>query len=124
MINPTSNLALLCLVTAAAAKPVAAVPAVPAVPDITSSLSPGDQACLRVRDQSIAQRKADPDSIPTVPAKDAYDCLNALAFNQTSARLLLDSLKPFYSLQTTLSYVKDPPAEVSCTSLTVILTGH
>jgi hypothetical protein len=134
MFNSSPNLALLYLVTTVAvAKPVpwdhsvhslsvnlAAVSPTTNNSNGSTPLSSGDQACVRVRDLSVPQLEADPDSYPVVPADLAYECLNALAFNQTASRLLLESLKPYLGFQTTLSYVAEPPAEVSRTCLFAI----
>lgn len=48
---------------------------------------------------------------PQVPAQLAYDCLNSIPLNATSAEELINSIEPYIRWQTTLSYLKDPPAE-------------
>lgn len=47
----------------------------------------------------------------TVPAGIAWDCINSVPLNGTSAKLLLKSLKPYMEWQSTLTVLKDPPAE-------------
>jgi hypothetical protein len=48
---------------------------------------------------------------PTVPARMAMDCLNTIPLNKTSATKLIDHLKPYVEWQSTLSYLRDPPAD-------------
>lgn len=74
----------------------------------------GPNACA-----SIASLVAASPSVatPTVPAELAYECLNSIPFNQSAASALLESIEPYLDWQTTLEYVKDPPAEVRRTEL-------
>ncbi|KAF3003080.1 hypothetical protein E8E13_007703 [Curvularia kusanoi] len=46
-----------------------------------------------------------------VPAGIAWDCINSVPLNATSAKLLLTSIKPYMEWQSTLTVLKDPPAE-------------
>ena len=46
-----------------------------------------------------------------VPAGIAWDCINSVAFNATSAKLLIESIKPYIEWQSTLTVLKNPPAE-------------
>lgn len=46
-----------------------------------------------------------------VPAGMAWDCLSSVTLNSTSAKLLIESLKPYMEWQSTLTVLKDPPAE-------------
>ncbi|KAF9701200.1 hypothetical protein EKO04_000420 [Ascochyta lentis] len=46
-----------------------------------------------------------------VPAGLAWDCINSVPFNATSGKLLIDSLKPYIEWQSTLTVLKNPPAE-------------
>jgi hypothetical protein len=48
---------------------------------------------------------------PKVPAQVAYDCINSVAFNATSAKRLVKGLRPYMEWQSTLTVLKDPPAE-------------
>ncbi|QIW98520.1 hypothetical protein AMS68_004038 [Peltaster fructicola] len=50
-------------------------------------------------------------AIPTVPAKLGLDCLNSIPFNQSAAVAFVDSIRPYLEWQTTIEYLKDPPAE-------------
>ena len=44
-------------------------------------------------------------------AKDIYDCLVSVPFNQTAALQFLQYYEDTLQLQSTLAYLKDPPAE-------------
>lgn len=46
-----------------------------------------------------------------VPAGIAWDCINSVPLNGTSAKLLIDSIKPYIEWQSTLTVLKNPPAE-------------
>lgn len=46
-----------------------------------------------------------------IPAELAWDCLNAVPFNATSAKRLIASIRPYIDWQSTLDVLKDPPAE-------------
>ncbi|KAE8843886.1 hypothetical protein HRS9122_04989 [Pyrenophora teres f. teres] len=46
-----------------------------------------------------------------VPARIAWDCLNEIPFNASSARELVKQLRPYINWQSTLDVLKDPPAE-------------
>ncbi|KAI8943578.1 hypothetical protein NX059_001574 [Plenodomus lindquistii] len=46
-----------------------------------------------------------------VPAGLAWDCINTVAFNATSAKGLIKSLRPYIEWQSTLEVLADPPAE-------------
>lgn len=46
-----------------------------------------------------------------VPAGLAWDCINSVSLNATSAKNLIDSLKPYLEWQSTLVALKNPPAE-------------
>jgi hypothetical protein len=54
---------------------------------------------------------ASPSAVPTVPAEVAYQCINSVPFNQSAAVALLDSIRPYLDWQTTIEYLKNPPAE-------------
>jgi hypothetical protein len=41
----------------------------------------------------------------------AWDCINSVPLNATSGKLLIDSLKPYIEWQSTLTVLKNPPAE-------------
>ncbi|KAF2268984.1 hypothetical protein CC78DRAFT_454400 [Lojkania enalia] len=47
----------------------------------------------------------------TVPAQAAFDCLNSIPFNSSSAKALLKTLVPYFYWQSTLKALADPPAE-------------
>ncbi|KAF2016727.1 hypothetical protein BU24DRAFT_209162 [Aaosphaeria arxii CBS 175.79] len=48
-----------------------------------------------------------------IPAKIAYDCLNSIPLNVTSAKRLLDALPVYIQWQSTLVALKNPPSEYS-----------
>jgi hypothetical protein len=48
---------------------------------------------------------------PIVPAKLAYDCITSVPFNSTAATELLDSIRPYLDWQSTVDYIREPPAE-------------
>lgn len=50
-------------------------------------------------------------AVPTVPAKLAYDCITSVPFNSSAATELLDSIRPYLDWQSTVDYIRDPPAE-------------
>ncbi|KAF2711129.1 peptidase S41 family protein-like protein [Pleomassaria siparia CBS 279.74] len=49
--------------------------------------------------------------VPTVPANIAYDCIRSVPFNATSAKALLAAIPAYINWQSTLTVLKDPPAE-------------
>lgn len=68
---------------------------------------PAPNACASVA-QLVA---ADPAATPRVPAKIAYECITSVPFNSSATVELLDSLRPYLNWQTTIDYMRDPPAE-------------
>lgn len=46
-----------------------------------------------------------------MPAQLAYECINSVPFNSSAAVAYLDSIRPYIDWQTTIEYLKDPPAE-------------
>jgi hypothetical protein len=46
-----------------------------------------------------------------VPAQMAWDCLNEIPFNASSAKRLISALRPYVDWQSTLTQLKNPPAE-------------
>tara|TARA_R110002003_G_scaffold214_29_gene16222 strand:+ start:7925 stop:10207 length:2283 start_codon:yes stop_codon:yes gene_type:complete len=46
-----------------------------------------------------------------IPAGLAWDCLNTVPFNGTSAKRLIASIRPYIDWQSTLTQLKNPPAE-------------
>jgi hypothetical protein len=46
-----------------------------------------------------------------VPAQMAWDCLNEVPFNASSAKRLITALRPYMDWQSTLTQLKNPPAE-------------
>lgn len=52
-----------------------------------------------------------PSATPTIPAELAHDCITSVPLHTTEATELLDSILPYVQWQSTLSYLKAPPAE-------------
>ena len=72
-------------------------------PTSTTSLS----ACA-----SVAQlAAADPAATPIIPAGIAYECITSVPFNSSAASELLTSIRPYLDWQSTVDYIRDPPAE-------------
>ncbi|KAF2129006.1 peptidase S41 family protein-like protein [Dothidotthia symphoricarpi CBS 119687] len=46
-----------------------------------------------------------------VPAKIAWDCINSVPFNATSAKRLIPAIRPYINWQSTLASLKSPPAD-------------
>ncbi|GAB7322783.1 hypothetical protein MBLNU13_g05354t1 [Cladosporium sp. NU13] len=72
-------------------------------PTSTTSLS----ACAKVAQLAIA----DPAATPIVPAALAYECITSVPFNSSAASELLTSIRPYLNWQSTVDYIRDPPAE-------------
>jgi hypothetical protein len=49
--------------------------------------------------------------VPIVPAKLAYDCITSVPFNSTASTELLDAIRPYLDWQSTVDYIREPPAE-------------
>lgn len=107
-------LALTGLVALTSATPVA--PAVPApLPQVhplkarqnngTNSTAP----CAQVS-QAIYNQPDRPQAT-YVPAQLAYDCLNSIPFNASSAKKLLQALPTYLNWQSTITELKNPPAK-------------
>lgn len=72
-------------------------------PTSTTSLS----ACAKVAQLAVA----DPAATPIVPAALAYECITSVPFNASAASELLTSIRPYLNWQSTVDYIRDPPAE-------------
>ncbi|KAL9115960.1 MAG: hypothetical protein Q9227_000328 [Pyrenula ochraceoflavens] len=68
-------------------------------------------ACAAVSSTVASLTAASPSATPTIPAQLAYDCITSVPLNVSAATQLIDSLPAYIQWQTTLSYLKDPPAE-------------
>ncbi|KAH9811694.1 Peptidase family S41 [Teratosphaeria destructans] len=111
--------------------PVVTTTCISASPSSATSLG----ACGTISKLAASSTRAEPGATPIVPAQLAYECINSVPFNQSAAsqppqmrekRLtvypkraaandhtvdLLDSIRPYLNWQTTIEYLKDPPAE-------------
>lgn len=67
-------------------------------------------ACAKIASATDAQLAADPAATPTVPASIAYDCLQTVPNKVEPAQKLINSIKAFVQWQSTLAWLKDPPA--------------
>ncbi|KKY23496.1 putative peptidase s41 family protein [Diplodia seriata] len=67
--------------------------------------------CASVSALAASQTAAAPSATPTVPADLAYECINSVPINQTAALSLIKTVRPYWEWQSTLAYLKDPPAE-------------
>ncbi|KAK8171117.1 peptidase S41 family protein-like protein [Phyllosticta citrichinensis] len=64
--------------------------------------------CASVSSLVNAQRAT---ATPTVPAAVAYECIQSVPLNKTSALQLINDIKPYINWQSTVAYLKDPPSE-------------
>ncbi|OJD30635.1 peptidase s41 family protein [Diplodia corticola] len=67
--------------------------------------------CASVSALAASQTAVAPSATPTVPADLAYECINSVPINQTAALNLIKTARPYWEWQSTLAYLKDPPAE-------------
>ena len=67
--------------------------------------------CASVSALAASQTAAAPSATPTVPADLAYECINSVPINQTAALSFIKTVRPYWEWQSTLAYLKDPPAE-------------
>ncbi|KAK3323334.1 peptidase S41 family protein [Cercophora scortea] len=86
---------------------VAAAPA-PQVTD--TAAAPNPSACAMVQSLTASLLAASPAATPTVPATVAIDCLHTVPNKVGEAQKLITSLKAFVSWQSSLAFLKDPPA--------------
>ena len=70
-----------------------------------------DPACAQVSQAIYGDGTTPRPAVPTVPAKLAYDCINSVPLNATSAKKLLKELPAYINWQSTITVLKDPPAE-------------
>jgi hypothetical protein len=70
-------------------------------------------ACSQIQSSLTPPSNPQPGSsvIGTVPAQLAWDCLQSIPLNSTGAIDLVQSLKPYVQFQSTLAWLKNPPAE-------------
>lgn len=67
-------------------------------------------ACGVISQSATRQLQANPRAVPRFAATDAMACLASVPNKPAEATKLVQSLKAFVSWQSTLSYLKDPPA--------------
>ncbi|KAF2491286.1 peptidase S41 family protein [Lophium mytilinum] len=94
----TTFSAVIGLFSVASASPILDTRATP-----TNNTAP----CAAVSSAYFAQTNP----VPTVPAQLAYDCIKSVPLNVTSAKKLLGDIRPYINWQSTLAFLKNPPAE-------------
>ncbi|TEA14817.1 Peptidase S41 family protein ustP [Colletotrichum sidae] len=70
----------------------------------------GDNACGQIQPLVNQALAANPKATPKVPAQLAYDCLQSVPNKPGPAKDLIKSLKAYVQWQSTLAWLKDPPA--------------
>ncbi|KAG7103184.1 Peptidase S41 family protein ustP like [Verticillium longisporum] len=80
-------------------------PTPPAVPG-----TPNPSACAQVAQEADAVRARDPAAVPTVAAQLAFDCLQSVPNKPAQAQRLITSLQAYVQWQSTLAWLKNPPA--------------
>ncbi|KAI1640892.1 peptidase S41 family protein [Biscogniauxia mediterranea] len=78
----------------------------PFAPTATSNPS----ACAQISPATASLLAASPSASPTVPASLAIECLRSVPNKPGPAKRLITSLKAFVEWQSTLAWLKDPPA--------------
>ncbi|KAJ5051959.1 uncharacterized protein L3040_001720 [Drepanopeziza brunnea f. sp. 'multigermtubi'] len=68
------------------------------------------QACAQIASSTSVQIAQNSRATPTVSAQLAYDCLQSVPNKPEPAAALVKSLKAFVQWQSTLAFLKDPPA--------------
>ncbi|KAK7530875.1 uncharacterized protein J3D65DRAFT_579007 [Phyllosticta citribraziliensis] len=68
-------------------------------------------ACASVSYLAASQTSASPSATATVPAELAYKCINSVPLNVSAALDLIETVKPYWGWQSTIAYLKNPPAE-------------
>ncbi|RNJ59198.1 hypothetical protein D7B24_003291 [Verticillium nonalfalfae] len=81
------------------------LPTPPAVPG-----TPNPSACAQVAQDADAVRARDPAAVPTVAAQLAFDCLQSVPNKPAQAQRLITSLQAYVQWQSTLAWLKNPPA--------------
>ncbi|KAK3688684.1 peptidase S41 family protein [Podospora appendiculata] len=87
---------------------VAAAPAPQVTPGTV--VAPNPSACATVQFLTASLLAASPAATPTVPATVAIECLHSVPNRAEAATKLIKSLKAFVSWQSSLAFLKDPPA--------------
>ncbi|KAK8189291.1 uncharacterized protein BKA78DRAFT_253348 [Phyllosticta capitalensis] len=67
--------------------------------------------CASVSYLAASQTASSPSATATVPAKLAYECINSVPLNVSAALDLIETVKPYWEWQSTIAYLKNPPAE-------------
>ncbi|KAI1305450.1 hypothetical protein F5Y03DRAFT_406358 [Xylaria venustula] len=69
------------------------------------------QPCVVARDAFTSQVSASPQTVPSMAASLAYECLKSVTVHKEPAIRLIEGLKPFLEWQSDQSYLKDPPSD-------------
>ncbi|KXH54818.1 peptidase S41 family protein [Colletotrichum salicis] len=84
-------------------------PTTPSAPNGTVPSGNG-QACAQIQPKVQQFLMASPKATPQVPAQLAFDCLQTVPNKKGPAKDLIKSLKAYVQWQSTLSWLKNPPA--------------
>ncbi|KAG7110785.1 Peptidase S41 family protein ustP like [Verticillium longisporum] len=82
----------------------------PQPPQPPQPLQPNPSACAQVAQEADAVRARDPAAVPTVAAQLAFDCLQSVPNKPAQAQRLITSLQAYVQWQSTLAWLKNPPA--------------
>ncbi|EOA88596.1 hypothetical protein ACJQWK_02107 [Exserohilum turcicum] len=102
-------LALAGFTTLAIASPVAPSRTGPARVEARQANSTTSAPCAKVSEYIYGDGKS-PYKLQ-VPAQMAWDCINDVPFNASSAKRLVKAIRPYIDWQSTLDQLKNPPAE-------------
>ncbi|KAJ9665374.1 hypothetical protein H2201_004451 [Coniosporium apollinis] len=83
----------------------------PLRPHDVHTLYPRQNASTPCALASAAVAAAPRAAVPTIPAELAYNCLTSVPLNATAGLRLLESIRPYIQWQSTLTWLKNPPAE-------------
>ncbi|EUC36269.1 hypothetical protein COCCADRAFT_34277 [Bipolaris zeicola 26-R-13] len=104
-----STLAIAALTTLAAASPV--LPSRTEHIHLERRQANGTTSAPCAKVSSYVYGDGNSPSKQQVPAQLAWDCLNDIPFNASSAKRLIEGIRPYIDWQSTLDVLKNPPAE-------------
>ncbi|KAI0137092.1 peptidase S41 family protein [Xylariales sp. AK1849] len=79
-------------------------------PQTTTTAAINPNACAQISPATAAFLAQSPSATPTIAATLAYECLQSVPNKAEPAKKLIDSLQAFVQWQSTLAWLKDPPA--------------
>ncbi|KAI1496509.1 peptidase S41 family protein [Biscogniauxia marginata] len=89
---------------------IASVSAAPTPQQSAPVATANPSACAQISPATASLLAASPSASPTVPASLAFECLQSVPNKPGPAKRLVTSLKAFVEWQSTLAWLKDPPA--------------